>query len=49
MGLHSKGNKEVRKRRYADQFVKTAENKKRKAEKLRKRLEKRRLKRGERQ
>lgn len=33
MGLHSKSNKETRKRKYADQFAKTAENKKRKQEK----------------
>jgi len=31
MGLHSHSNKEVRKRKYADQFAKTVENKKRKA------------------
>ena len=31
MGLHSKSNKEVRKRKYAEQFGKTIENKKRKA------------------
>lgn len=31
MGLHSKSNKEIRKRKYAEQFAKTAENKKRKA------------------
>ena len=33
MGQHSKSNKETRKRKYADQFAKTAENKKRKQEK----------------
>ena len=33
MGLHSKSNKEARKRKYAEQFNRTAENKKRKAEK----------------
>ena len=33
MGLHSKSNKETRKRKYADQFAKTLENKKRKQEK----------------
>lgn len=33
MGTHSKSNKEVRKRKYAEQFAKTAENKKRKAKK----------------
>lgn len=31
MGLHSKSNKEVRKRKYAEQFAKTVQNKKRKA------------------
>lgn len=41
MGLHSHSNKEVRKRKYADQFAKTAENKKRKLLKIQKRLEKR--------
>lgn len=38
MGLHSHSNKEVRKRKYADQFAKTLANKKRKAEKRLKRL-----------
>lgn len=38
MGLHSKSNKEVRKRKYAEQFAKTAENKKRKAEKKARKL-----------
>lgn len=33
MGTHSKSNKETRKRKYAEQFAKTAQNKKRKAEK----------------
>lgn len=33
MGLHSKSDKEKRKRKYADQFARTTENKKRKAEK----------------
>lgn len=33
MGTHSKSNKEVRKRKYAEQYNKTAQNKKRKAEK----------------
>ena len=41
MGLHSKSNKEIRKRKYAEQFARTAENKKRKAEKRKKKLEKR--------
>lgn len=40
MGLHSKSNKEVRKRRYAEQFIRTEANKKRKAERRQKRLEK---------
>lgn len=40
MGLHSKSNKEVRKRKYADQFARTAENKRRKAEKRKRKLEK---------
>ena len=31
MGTHHKSNKEVRKRKYAEQFAKTVENKKRKA------------------
>ena len=31
MGLHSKSNRETRKRKYAEQFGKTLENKKRKA------------------
>ncbi len=38
MGLHSHSNKEVRKRKYAEQFAKTAENKRRKAEKRANRL-----------
>lgn len=38
MGDHSKSNREVRKRKYAEQFARTAENKKRKAEKRAKRL-----------
>lgn len=38
MGLHHKSDKEKRKRKYADQFAKTAENKKRKAEKRKKKL-----------
>ncbi len=33
MGLHSKSNKEVRKRKYQEQFARTEANKKRKAEK----------------
>lgn len=38
MGMHSKSNKEVRKRKYAEQFARTAENKKRKALKREKKL-----------
>lgn len=45
MGLHSHSNKEVRKRKYADQFAKTSANKERKAKKYQKKLEKRKLKR----
>lgn len=41
MGLHSKSNKEVRKRKYAEQFAKTSANKKRKEEKRLKKLNKR--------
>ena len=41
MGLHSKSNRETRKRKYTEQFARTAENKKRKAEKRKKKLEKR--------
>lgn len=33
MGLHDKSDREKRKRKYSEQFIKTAENKKRKAEK----------------
>ena len=38
MGLHSKSNKEVRKRKYAEQYNRTAENKRRKAEKRARKL-----------
>lgn len=38
MGLHHKSNREVRKRKYAEQFARTAENKKRRAEKRNKKL-----------
>lgn len=38
MGTHSKSNKEVRKRKYAEQYNKTAQNKKRKAEKRERKL-----------
>lgn len=38
MGTHSKSNKEVRKRKYAEQYNKTAQNKKRKAEKRARKL-----------
>lgn len=40
MGDHHKSNREVRKRKYAEQFARTAENKKRKAEKRIKKLNK---------
>ena len=40
MGLHSKSNRETRKRKYAEQFARTAENKKRKDEKRIKKLNK---------
>lgn len=39
MGLHSKSNKEVRKRKYAEQFARTAENKKKKELKRKKKYE----------
>lgn len=45
MSLHSHSNKEVRKRKYAEQFPKTLENKARKAKKHQEKLEKRKLKR----
>lgn len=38
MGTHSKSNKEVRKRKYAEQFAKTAENKKKKSRKENKKI-----------
>ena len=44
MGLHSKSNKEVRKRKYAEQYNRTAENKRRKAEKRARKLGKRQCK-----
>lgn len=44
MGDHHKSNKEVRKRKYAEQFTKTEANKKRKAEKRKRQEEKRKLK-----
>lgn len=40
MGTHHKSNKEVRKRKYAEQFAKTVENKKRKALKREKKFNK---------
>ena len=40
MGQHHKSNKEVRKRKYAEQFNKTANNKKTKAGKREKKLQK---------
>lgn len=47
MGLHTHSNREVRKRKYAEQFAKTANNKKRKVEKRLKMLEKRKNKKGQ--
>lgn len=47
MGDHHKSNKEVRKRKYQEQFAKTEANKKRKAMKLLKKLEKRKKKKQE--
>lgn len=44
MGDHHKSNREVRKRKYAEQFGRTMENKKRKAEKRQKWLEKKQSK-----
>lgn len=44
MGDHHKSNREVRKRKYTNQFAITEANKKRKAEKLMRKLEKRRKK-----
>ena len=44
MGDHHKSNKEIRKRKYQEQFAKTEANKKRKAIKLLKKLEKRKNK-----
>lgn len=38
MGTHSKSNKEIRKRKYAEQFARTEANKKRKAEKRKRKL-----------
>lgn len=38
MGLHDKSNREIRKRKYAEQFAKTQANKKRKAEKRARKL-----------
>lgn len=38
MGLHEKSNREVRKRKYAEQYNRTAQNKKRKAEKRARKL-----------
>jgi len=43
MGLHSHSNKEVRKRKYADQFAKTTANKERKLKKHNEKLVKRKL------
>lgn len=44
MGMHTKSNKEQRKRKYAEQFAKTYENKKRKALKRENKLEAKKLK-----
>lgn len=41
MGLHSKSNKEVRKRKYTEQYAKTVSNKKREEENRQEKLEKR--------
>lgn len=38
MGLHEKSDREKRKRKYAEQFTKTAENKRRKTEKRKKKF-----------
>lgn len=38
MGDHHKSDKEKRKRKYAEQFARTAENKRRKAEKRKKKF-----------
>ena len=40
MGDHHKSNREARKRKYAEQFARTEANKKRKAEKRKRKLEK---------
>lgn len=40
MGRHSKSDRETRKRKYAEQFAKTAENKRRKALKREKKFKK---------
>lgn len=40
MGLHSKSNKETRKRKYADQFARTSENKRKRIEKDKKKSKK---------
>lgn len=39
MGTHSKSNRETRKKKYQEQFARTEANKKRKAEKRKKKLE----------
>ena len=44
MGDHHKSNREVRKRKYAEQFTRTERNKKRKSEKRQRKLDKRRIK-----
>lgn len=47
MGDHHKSNKEVRKRKYAEQFARTTANKKRKEAKRQRELEKRKNKKME--
>jgi len=44
MGMHKNSDHEKRKRKYAEQFAKTAENKRRKAEKRQRQIKKRREK-----
>lgn len=47
MGLHKNSDHEKRKRKYTEQFARTAANKKRKAEKRQKEIEKRKNKKGD--
>lgn len=44
MGMHKNSDHEKRKRKYAEQFAKTAENKRRKAEKRQRQIKKRKEK-----